>query len=143
MVRENREGEHIDAEAAREKSQPLFEPLLSMLVALPAGRVVSAQKAPPHAAVDAVEDGDLRRIEHIRPHDSGHAAPPVATRMGGSVVDSERLSTTRIQIFAHPAQRLNHPPRKMAGPVDSQLAWTLFRTRHFLTDTYDKRSVHN
>ena len=65
MVAHDGEAQHIDAELAGQERKPLLEPRLAVLVVLPGHRVAAAQKAPPHAAVDAVQDRDFTRIEQV------------------------------------------------------------------------------
>jgi hypothetical protein len=47
-----------------------------MVVVIAGKRIVAAQKAPPHAAIDTVEDRDFAGIKHIRTSQPSHCKSP-------------------------------------------------------------------
>jgi len=74
MVREDGESQHVDSKLPGQELEPIFEPGFAMVEILAGQRVIAAEKAATDAAIDAVKDGDFRRIEHIRPCQSRHVA---------------------------------------------------------------------
>jgi hypothetical protein len=56
MIGQDRKPQHIDAETRRQETKPILQPLFAMVVVIAGKRAVAAQKAPPHAAIDTMED---------------------------------------------------------------------------------------
>ncbi len=63
MVGEDAETEQIDAEGRGKPLEAVFQPLFAMIVIGTGDGILSHQEAPPHTALDDVDDGDFVRIE--------------------------------------------------------------------------------
>ena len=66
-----------------------------MFVVAAADRIVPAQKATSHTAVDTMKDGDFLRIKQIRARQTSHSNLPQNGATGDSVQNSERLSSSK------------------------------------------------
>jgi hypothetical protein len=76
MIGQDRKPQHINAETRRQETKSILQPLFAMVVVIAAKRIVAAQKAPPHATINAMEDRDFAGIKHIRTSKPSHCKSP-------------------------------------------------------------------
>jgi hypothetical protein len=77
MIAEDRVGQTVDAERRSESLKSLADPLSSMFIASTGVAILAAEKRASNAAMNAVEDLDLRRIHDFAPSLSPHEFAPL------------------------------------------------------------------
>jgi hypothetical protein len=76
VIAHHAEAEEVDPELPGQELHPILDPLLAVILVFARSLVSAAQKRAANAAVDAVIDADVRRIDQKPPTGAGHDMAP-------------------------------------------------------------------